>query len=81
MVSPSLVPGDHKVFLCGDDPAAKQTVGNHLGQWFGWKPGQFIDLGGIMAARGTEMTMPIWLSLWGRIGHGHFNFSVAVASR
>jgi predicted dinucleotide-binding enzyme len=81
MVSPTLVPGDHKLFLCGNDAGAKQAVSAHLGEWFGWKPGQVIDLGGITAARGTEMTMPIWLSLWGLIGHGHFNFHLAIAPR
>ena len=36
-----------------------------------------IDLGDITTARGTEMYLPLWLRLWGALGPGTFNISVA----
>ena len=44
---------------------------------FGWRDAQILDLGGIQAARGTEMYLPLWLSLWGALGSGDFNIAVA----
>ena len=35
-----------------------------------------IDLGGIETARGTEMLLPIWLRLMGKLGTVQFNFKV-----
>src|SRR5215813_14893839 len=37
MVNPSLVPGDHNLFVCGNDAAAKDQVTTWLCEWFGWK--------------------------------------------
>src|SRR5215831_4259488 len=37
MVEPSRVPGDHDLFICGDDAAAKREVTDRLCEWFGWK--------------------------------------------
>ena len=76
MVNPSLVPGDHVVFICGNEAAAKKEASRYLTEWFGWQPRNILDLGDITAARGTEMTLPIWLRLWNTIGHGHFNFQI-----
>jgi hypothetical protein len=39
------------------------------------RPGR-IDLGGISAARGMEMLLPLWLRLLGALGHAGFNFGV-----
>ena len=75
MVNPSLVPGDHDVFLSGNDAGAKAQVAALLREWFGWKT--VIDLGDITTARGTEMLLPIWLRLWGVMGTANFNFHVA----
>jgi len=74
MVNPSLVPGDHDVFVSGDDPAAKAQVTEILRTWFGWK--SVIDLGDIKTARGVEMMLPVWLSLWGALQTPMFNFRV-----
>jgi predicted dinucleotide-binding enzyme len=52
MVDPSRVPGDHDIFVSGNDAAAKATVTEILRDWFGWKSA--IDLGDMSAARGTE---------------------------
>jgi len=74
MVEPSLVPGEHDVFVCGNDPQAKATVTDIL-KSFGWR--SIVDLGDITAARGTEMVLPIWLRLWSLYQNRHFNFRIA----
>jgi len=73
MVEPSLVPGEHDVFVCGNDPQAKVRVTEIL-KSFGWR--SIIDLGDITAARGTEMVLPIWLRLWS-LYQNHYNFRIA----
>lgn len=74
MVDPSLVPGDHDTFVCGDDAAAKETV-TALLRDFGWK--HVIDLGGIGSARGTEMMLALWVRLYAVTGTARFNVHVA----
>jgi predicted dinucleotide-binding enzyme len=74
MVNPSRVPGEHDVFICGNDAEAKTLVTQILKDWFGWK--SVIDLGDITNARGTEMLLPIWIRLWGVFGHANFNFRI-----
>jgi 8-hydroxy-5-deazaflavin:NADPH oxidoreductase len=78
MVDPARVPGDHAVFVCGDDEDAKRQVAELLAS-FGWPQDRIIDLGGISSARGTEMYLPLWLRLWGRLGIGDFNIGVLAA--
>ena len=75
MVDPSLVAGDHDVFVCGNDDAAKQQVAELL-ESFGWPRDNVLDLGDISAARGTEMLLPLWLRLYGTLGSGQFNIRV-----
>jgi predicted dinucleotide-binding enzyme len=74
MVNPALVPGDHDIFVCGNDEDSKARVAELLKQWFGWR--SVIDLGDISAARATEQMMPIWLRLYGVLGVLHFNVRV-----
>jgi predicted dinucleotide-binding enzyme len=77
MVEPSRVPSDHNLFICGNDAASKKQVIQYLGDWFGWKPDNIIDVGDITAARGTEMMMPLWMRLFqGVMGHPHFNYHI-----
>jgi predicted dinucleotide-binding enzyme len=77
MVEPSRVPGDHNLFICGNDAAAKKQVTQYLSDWFAWKTDNIIDVGDITAARGTEMMMPLWMRLFqGVIGHPHFNYHI-----
>ncbi len=76
MVEPEAVPGDHVIFLSGEDVDAKSRVRGWLGAWFGWRPEQVVDLGGIQTARGTEMMLPLWLSLFGVEGGPYFNFEI-----
>ncbi len=75
MVNPKLVPGDHDVFICGNDDDAKSQVTMILMEWFGWK--SVIDLGDISAARGMEMVLPLWISLSGNLDTSLFNFHIA----
>jgi 8-hydroxy-5-deazaflavin:NADPH oxidoreductase len=60
MVDPSLVPGDHVVFLSGNDDGAKERV-RELLRDFGWRDEQVLDIGGIDSAGAVEMMMPIWM--------------------
>lgn len=73
MLNPGLVPGDHDVFVSGNDAQAKTQVANLLKQ-FGWKT--VIDLGDITSARATEMLLPIWIQLMGVLKTPLFNFKV-----
>jgi predicted dinucleotide-binding enzyme len=75
MVDPGRLPGGHVVFVCGEDGDAKGRVVELLGS-FGWPAGRIVDLGGIRAARGTEMYLPLWLSLYGALGTGDFNIAL-----
>ena len=75
MVNPGLVAGgDHTLFVCGNDAAAKTQVSAWLKDRFGWQ--DMIDLGDITNARGTEMYLPLWLRLCGALGSGMFNVKV-----
>jgi len=76
MIAPSRVPGDHDLFICGNDAAAKREVAARLSEWFGWKPGNIIDLGDITNSRGTEMFLALWVRLWDVVGNPHFNIHV-----
>ena len=53
MVDPTKVPGEHDVFICGEDSDAKAQVAGVLRE-FGWPGEHIVDLGGISAARGTQ---------------------------
>ena len=76
MVAPTLVPGDHVVFVSGDDAGAKAEVTSLL-ESFGWPPDRVVDLGGIETARGPEQYLPLWLRLYGGFGTGTFNIAIA----
>ena len=78
MVDPSRVPGEHDVFVCGDDADAKRQVAELL-ESFGWPAARIRDLGDITSARGTEMYVALWLRLWGTVGSGDFSIAVVQA--
>jgi predicted dinucleotide-binding enzyme len=78
MARPDSVPGDHVVFVCGEDQEAKQVVTGVLGD-LGWPGDRVLDLGGLHAARGTEAYLLLWLQLMGVVGSPHFNISVNAA--
>jgi predicted dinucleotide-binding enzyme len=72
MVEPSRVPGEHNLFLAGDDAAAKTVVLRELG----WPVEAILDLGGIRSARGTEGYMQLYFLLVGTLGTFDFNIAV-----
>jgi 8-hydroxy-5-deazaflavin:NADPH oxidoreductase len=76
MVDPSVVPGEHDVFICGNDEGAKSEV-RELVRAFGWPDEHIIDLGDIAGARGMEMYLPLWLRLMDVVGGATFNIKVA----
>jgi predicted dinucleotide-binding enzyme len=77
MVRPAqLANGDHTIFVCGNDAAAKATVIGLL-ESFGWK--DILDLGDITAARGAEMWLPLWLRLMRALGTPAFNLKIVRA--
>jgi len=79
MVDPSSVPGDHVVFLSGDDAEAKDRVREFLAT-FGWRPEQMVDLGGIDTAAGPEMMMSVWIAVTIARGQGAPRFNWAIHS-
>ena len=75
MVNPKAIDGEHTVFMSGNDAAAKASVIQLL-QEIGWSTNQIMDLGDISTARGTEMILPLWLRLFGKLQTPFFNFNV-----
>jgi predicted dinucleotide-binding enzyme len=76
MVDPGKVPGEHMIFVCGDDDDAKAEAVRLLGE-FGWPEDRVLDLGDISSARGTEMYLPLWLRIMGGVGTGYFNIAIS----
>jgi 8-hydroxy-5-deazaflavin:NADPH oxidoreductase len=80
MVNPTLIEGDHSVFVSGNDQDAKAKVTEML-KSFGWEDSNIIDLGDITTARGTEMILPLWLRLYSKFQTPLFNFSINKAKQ
>ena len=75
MVDPGKVGGgEHDLFVSGNDAAAKTRVAGLLKSWFGWK--HVVDLGDITTARGTEMYLPLWVRLYGKLNIPAFNIHI-----
>jgi predicted dinucleotide-binding enzyme len=75
MVDPGRVPGEHVLFVAGDDAAAKETVTGLLGE-IGWGAGRVVDLGGLRAARGMEMYVMLWWDMTQAVGTYEINIAV-----
>ncbi len=76
MVNPGMINGgDHSTFVSGNDTGAKEEVKRIL-KSFGWAEQNILDLGDITKARGTEMYLPIWLSIYGATNNGAFNIKI-----
>jgi predicted dinucleotide-binding enzyme len=75
MVDPGRVPGDHVVFVTGNDIEAKKTVRTLLKQ-FGWGDGVIHDLGDVRASRGPEMYAYLLFQL--AASFGSFDFNIAI---
>ncbi|MFV8749245.1 NADPH-dependent F420 reductase [Nannocystaceae bacterium ST9] len=78
MVDPSRLPGEHAMFMSGNDAQAKAQVRGILTEWLGWK--QVLDLGDISTARGTESYLPLWIRLWGALKTPDFNIAIVKAT-
>jgi predicted dinucleotide-binding enzyme len=79
MVDPSIVPGDHVVFLSGSDDQAKARVRAFL-TLLGWRDPQMVDLGGIETAVMTEMMMPVWIGLMSARGGTDFHYNWIISA-
>ncbi|MFJ9705792.1 NADPH-dependent F420 reductase [Streptomyces sp. NPDC101234] len=75
MVAPGRIPGDHNIFVVGEDADAKATVAGLLSE-IGWPEKSILDLGGIRAARGVEMYMPLYFAINAALGTFDFNIAV-----
>jgi len=76
MVNPGMINGgDHNTFISGNDAEAKEKVKEILIS-FGWADKNILDLGDISKARGTEMYLPLWLSIYGATNNGAFNIKI-----
>lgn len=76
MMDPELVPGEHTVFICGNDDEAKKEIRSLMNS-LGWRDHNIMDLGDITNARGMEMILPLWAQLYGVLGTHEFNFHIA----
>ena len=74
MVDPAKVPGEHDVFVCGDDESAKAAVVGLLQASAGRR--SVLDLGDITSSRGVEAYVLLWIRLWGHLQTGYFNVRV-----
>ncbi|WP_410821678.1 NADPH-dependent F420 reductase [Micromonospora sp. 050-3] len=74
MVDPrQLAEGEHSVFVSGNDAEAKRIVTRLL---ISFGHTDVIDLGDLSTARGTEMLLPLWLRLYGRLDSAIFNIKI-----
>ena len=76
MVDPAKVPGDHVIFVAGDDAAAKDQTRALLGE-LGWPAERVVDLGDLTAARAAEGYVMLWIKLMGVVGNPVFNISIS----
>jgi 8-hydroxy-5-deazaflavin:NADPH oxidoreductase len=76
MVDPARVPGDHVIFVAGDDAAAKDQTRALLGE-LGWPAERVVDLGDITAARAAEGYVMLWVRMMQALGTPMFNVSIA----
>lgn len=73
MVDPAGLGQESTIFLAGNDADARRTAAD-LARELGWV--DVLDLGDLTAARGLEMYVPLWLRLYGAVGHPLFNIKV-----
>ena len=74
MIDPARVPGQHTVFVSGNDQKAKGRVMDFL-RSLGWQ--SIIDLGDITSARAAEQLLPLWVRLYAALGNNAL-FNIAV---
>ncbi|WP_394170625.1 NADPH-dependent F420 reductase [Saccharospirillum alexandrii] len=76
MAEPGKLSGSHQLLVCGNDSDAKAIV-KDIALSFGWQESQWLDLGGIEQARGTEMYLALWVRLYGKLQTPMFNIAIA----
>lgn len=72
MVDPSILAQPTDLFIAGDDADAKRLVTDLIVE-LGWSRDRVRDLGGIGAARASEMYLMLWIALMGALGSAQFN--------
>jgi predicted dinucleotide-binding enzyme len=75
MIDSSRVPGEHTIFVAGNDLEAKRTVEGLL-SGFGWPAGSIIDLGDITGARGAGMYSRLYFTLVAALDTFELNIQV-----
>lgn len=75
MVEPARVPGDHNLFVAGNNEKAKGVVIDLLAE-VGWPNSSIIDLGDITGARGAEMYSRLYFTLAGALETFDFNIKI-----
>lgn len=76
MVDPASVPGDHVIFVAGDDAGAKDEARALLGE-LGWPAERVVDIGDLTAARAAEGYVMLWVRLMQAQGTAMFNIELA----
>ncbi|TGG92860.1 NADP oxidoreductase [Natronospirillum operosum] len=76
MVEPARLEGPHQLLVSGNDADAKEKV-REIAASFGWQHEQWLDLGGIEQARGTEMYLALWVRLYNALQTPEFNLILA----
>ena len=71
----SIGQGDHDLFICGNDAAAKKKVTELLTS-FGWSETHIFDLGDISNARGTEALVTLWIRLMVKFQSPQFQWKI-----
>lgn len=75
MIDPNRIPGEHSIFVAGNDTDAKALVTRVLAE-FGWAEESIVDLGRIDAARGVEMYSRLFFALHDVFHTFDFNIKV-----
>lgn len=78
MVEPTILDGEHDIFICSDHDDAKQEVIKILHS-FGWQSP--IDLEKLAGARYTEMLAILWAPIYGAIKDPIFNYKVVIKKK
>lgn len=73
MVHPDALGEPSTVFVAGDDESARAEVRTML-EAFGHT--DILDLGGLAAARGMEMWLPLWAQVYQALGSPLFNLKI-----
>ena len=79
MVDPGKIPGEHTIFVAGNDADAKTVVQGILDQ-FGWPAPSILDLGDITGARAVEMYSRLFFTLADKFGSFELNINVVRAA-